>query len=161
MEEGESVTPRWHHRGPEAGVTLIEALVVVSIVGILLAVAVPTFVGSRSRSQDQAAQHSLRTALTTADVAFTTHQSYADAGVLALRRSNAALHYAAGDVVSTGPAAISLVSDRDNWAAAAQSETGTCFFIAASRDGRVLYGTADDGRCDGVMARTAAHHRGW
>jgi prepilin-type N-terminal cleavage/methylation domain-containing protein len=161
VEEGEPVTARRHHHGPEAGVTLIEALVVVSIVGILLAAAVPSLVGSRSRQQDATAQHSLRAALTAADVAFTTNQSFLDAGVVALQRADTSLRYTVGDEVSMGPTAISLVNDTDLWAAAAQSETGTCYFIAARGDGRVRYGTATDGRCDGSTARTIARRDSW
>jgi type IV pilus assembly protein PilA len=37
-------------------------MIVVLIIGILIAIALPTFLGARERSQDRAAESSLRTA---------------------------------------------------------------------------------------------------
>ncbi len=51
-------------RGKDEGFTLIELMVVVLIIAILIAIAIPTFLGARRRSQDRAAQSDLRNALT-------------------------------------------------------------------------------------------------
>lgn len=51
-------------RDDERGFTLIELMVVVLIIAILLAIAIPTFLGARERANARATQSNLRNALT-------------------------------------------------------------------------------------------------
>jgi type IV pilus assembly protein PilA len=60
----------------DRGFTLIELMVVVLIIAILIAIAIPTFLGLRSRAQDRAAQSNLRNGLTTAKAFFTDGETY-------------------------------------------------------------------------------------
>jgi type IV pilus assembly protein PilA len=49
----------------DRGFTLVELMIVVLIVAILIAIAIPTFLGQRKEAEDAAAKSNLRNALTT------------------------------------------------------------------------------------------------
>src|ERR1051325_8188366 len=69
-------TLRQRRQNEDEGFTLIELMVVVLIIAILLAIAIPTFLGARQRAQDRAAQSNLRNALTAEKTWYTDAQSY-------------------------------------------------------------------------------------
>ena len=97
-------------RDDEEGFTLIELMVVVLIIAILLAIAIPTFLGARERAQNRAAQSDLRNALAAEKVFYTDNETYTgasadiDAIEPALDYTGSSLAAAKGFVsLSTGP----------------------------------------------------------
>lgn len=60
----------------ESGFTLIELLVVILIIGILAAIAIPSFLNQRGKGQDAEAKSAARTAATAEETYFTDNQVY-------------------------------------------------------------------------------------
>ena len=63
--------------GSEAGFTLIELMVVLLIMAILLAIAIPTFLGVKTGAQDRAVQSNLTNGVTSAKAAYANGGTYA------------------------------------------------------------------------------------
>ncbi len=73
--------------GKEEGFTLIELLVVIVILGILMAIAVPSYLGFQARAQKAAAAANVRAALPSVEAYYGDNNSYSNMTLTILQQS--------------------------------------------------------------------------
>jgi type IV pilus assembly protein PilA len=115
-------------------------MVVVLIIGILVAIALPTFLGARSRAQDRAAESSVRNALSAGRVIFSDAEDYGQATLPALASVEGSLNWVDENTPSTEPTTISRNVNSGVLTLASFSRSGTCFFLRDEPPQDTTYG---------------------
>lgn len=147
-------------RNDERGFTLVELMVVVLVIGGLMAIAVPTFMGVRSRSQDTSAKSSLRNTVTAAATIYTDSSTYDTANAKGLAVAEPAISYVDAPKASADAKTVSVRAKGD-WGGAAMSQSGKCFFVLIKSNGQTTYGSDDKAKCVGDQAAKYATKAQW
>lgn len=141
-------------RKRDEGFTLIELMVVVMIIAVLLAIAIPTFLASQNKAKDRSAESSLRNTLTAAKSIYTDSLDYTDATTAALETGEPELEFLAAGTASDKPVKVSVSTTTNVFYAAAKSASGTCYYIKDDIAVGTTY-SKGSGTCDGTTAAGA------
>ena len=118
-----------------AGFSLIELLVVILIIGILAAIAIPAFAGQKSKASDAQAKELARTAETTAEtIAIDNNGEYAKVSAAELNKYEPSIRI----LQSTSVAYLSATTAaKSEYSLTVKSTTGDEFKIAKSANGEI------------------------
>jgi type IV pilus assembly protein PilA len=130
-------------------------MVVVLIIAILIAIAVPTFLGARTRAQDVSAKSDLRNALTTEKTSYTDNQQYT-ATTATLAAIEPSLKWGTTLTVTVGTA----VATDDVVCLSETSKSGSVFSLADIADGASAGTYYNKGACSVVPANIVGFS-GW
>jgi type IV pilus assembly protein PilA len=131
----------------DAGFTLVELMIVLLVMAILLAIAIPTFLGVKGNAQDRGVQSNLTTALTSAKAAYVNNGSYSTVvglEVAALNSFEPNLVFTAGLPTGAGLNAVALnvSTDGQELLLVGWSASGTCWALVDNEGDTTAAGDA-------------------
>ena len=123
----------------DRGFTLVELMVVVLVIAILIAIAVPTFLGARERSQDRAAQSLLRNGIVAIQVLLNDYDRTVPARAVILAELpgiEPSINWLDHVIDAQESATAVSIDDEPGFVTAATaSRSGACFYVRMYVDG--------------------------
>ena len=139
----------------ESGFTLVELLVVMLIIGLLAAIAIPAFFNQRNKANDASAKESVRTAQTALETYATDNGgSYANATVALLSCIEGASPPACDSSSSNAPCISTLTVGSNTYTVTVRAKTTlNTYSIQRASNGTITYpctvNSSDRGGCPG------------
>jgi type IV pilus assembly protein PilA len=133
----------------EGGFTLIELLVVIIILGILLAIAVPSYIGFKSKAEKSAAAANVRSAVPAVEAFYADNGTYVGIG----NSSTAAVAPGIGFYDPSSASKITIQTSSPTIAGVLPSTTAYC--VSATSGGSTYYKLGPSGDIKEVTATNA------